>query len=108
MNFDMIKSDRNFRQIYKNGKSFANRNLVIYYIKNDTDDVKIGISISKKVGKAVIRNRLRRILKENLRQMKDIKQGYSIIFLVRVGSCSLTYKDMKGSIKHVLKKCSLI
>lgn len=49
-------------------------------MKNNTDDLKIGISISRKVGKAVVRNHLRRLIKENIRLMKDLKSGYSIFF----------------------------
>lgn len=108
MNFDTLKKDKEFRYIYKKGKSFANKNLVIYYIKNNTKDLKIGISISKKVGKAVIRNRLRRLIKENLRNMNSIKTGYTIIFLSRIGSQDINYNQMKGSIEHILKKCDIL
>ena len=108
MNFDTLKKDKEFRYVYKKGKSFANKNLVIYYIKNNTKDLKIGISISKKVGKAVVRNRLRRLIKENLRNMNYIKTGYTIIFLSKIGSEKIDYNQMKGSIKHILKKCDIL
>ena len=67
MTFEMIKKDKQFRYIYSRGKSFANKKLVVYYIKSNDEKLKIGISISKKVGKAVVRNRLRRLIKENIR-----------------------------------------
>lgn len=104
MNFDMIKKDKDFKYIYSKGKSFANKKLVIYYIKNNENKLKIGISISKKVGKAVTRNHLRRLIKENLRHINKIKTGYSIILLARVGADDLNYGMMKSSIIHLLKK----
>lgn len=108
MSYEMIKMERHFSYVYKKGKSFANKKLVIYYIRNNENKLKIGISISKKVGKAVVRNRLRRLIKENIRLNGNIKTGYSIIFLARVGSDDLDYHTMSSSINHVLKKCNLL
>lgn len=107
MTFEMIKKDKQFRYIYSRGKSFANKKLVVYYIKSNDEKLKIGISISKKVGKAVVRNRLRRLIKENIRLNTKIKTGYSIIILARVGADDLDFQTMKSSINHLLKKCDL-
>lgn len=108
MTFEMIKKDRQFRYIYSRGKSFANKRLVIYYIKNNDEKLRVGISISKKVGKAVVRNRLRRLIKENIRLNQNLKSGYSMIFLARVGADDLDFNTMKSSINHLLKRCDLI
>jgi ribonuclease P protein component len=108
MVFDMIKKDKKFKYIYTNGKSFANKKLVMYYIKNNEEKLQIGISISKKVGKAVVRNRLRRLIKENIRLSENIKNGYSIIFLARVGADDLNFDTMKSSMNHILRKCELL
>lgn len=107
MTFEMIKKDKQFRYIYSRGKSFANKKLVVYYIKNSDEKLKIGISISKKVGKAVVRNRLRRLIKENIRLSTNIKTGYSMIFLARVGADDLNFQTMRSSINHLLKRCDL-
>ena len=45
-----LKKDSDFRKVYKHGKSFANRNLVMYIIDNKSDSTRVGISVSKKVG----------------------------------------------------------
>ena len=108
MTFEMIKKDRQFRYIYSRGKSFANKKLVIYYIKNNDEKLRVRISISKKVGKAVVRNRLRRLIKENIRLNQNLKSGYSMIFLARVGADDLDFNTMKSSINHLLKRCDLI
>lgn len=108
MVFDMIKKDKKFKYIYTNGRSFANKKLVMYYIKNNEEKLQIGISISKKVGKAVVRNRLRRLIKENIRLSENIKNGYSIIFLARVGADDLNFDTMRSSMNHILRKCELL
>ena len=108
MVFNMIKKDKKFKYIYTNGRSFANKKLVMYYIKNNEEKLQIGISISKKVGKAVVRNRLRRLIKENIRLSENIKNGYSIIFLARVGADDLNFDTMKSSMNHILRKCELL
>ena len=108
MVLDMIKKDKKFKYIYTNGRSFANKKLVMYYIKNNEEKLQIGISISKKVGKAVVRNRLRRLIKENIRLSENIKNGYSIIFLARVGADDLNFDTMKSSMNHILRKCELL
>ena len=108
MTFEMIKKDRQFRYIYSRGKSFANKKLVIYYLKNKDEKLRVRISICKKVGKAVVRNRLRRLIKENIRLNQNLISGYSMIFLARVGADDLDFNTMKSSINHLLKRCDLI
>ena len=55
-----LKKDSDFRKVYKHGKSFANRNLVMYILDNKSDSTRVGISVSKKVGNAINRNKIRR------------------------------------------------
>ena len=66
MNHLRLRKDSDFKNIYRKGKSLATKTLVFYFIKNDLGYTRVGYSISKKVGKAVTRNRIRRLIKENL------------------------------------------
>lgn len=104
-----LKNKAQFDRVYKEGKSFANRNLIFYYIKNNTNSNRYGIVISAKVAKAHIRNYLRRIIKEHLRKM-DIKKGYDMIIIVRakVGNENTDYKKMGSSLTHIFKKNGLM
>ena len=68
-----LKKDSDFRKVYKHGKSFANRYLVMYILNNKSENSRIGISVSKKVGKAIIRNKVRRRIKEAYRVNIDEK-----------------------------------
>lgn len=104
-----IKKDYEFRKIYKHGKSFANKYLVVYILKNKTDQTRIGISISKKVGNAVTRNRIRRLIKETYRLNIDenIKKGYDLVFISRVAAKDATYKDIEKAMTHLMRKNKL-
>lgn len=109
-NTDGIKKDSDFRKVYQRGKSMADRNLVIYTYKNGRDKSRIGISISKKVGKANVRNRIRRYIKEAYRLNIDenIKEGYDIVFIARINSQNSEYKDIEKSMKYITRKAGVM
>lgn len=104
-----LKKDSDFRKVYKHGKSFANRYLVMYILENKSDSSRVGISVSKKVGNAVTRNKVRRKIKEAYRLKVDenVKGGYDIIFIARVSSKEAEYKDIEKAINHLVKKSNL-
>ena len=95
-----IKKDSDFRKIYQKGKSLADRNLVIYTMKNRSDNTRIGISISKKVGKAHERNRIRRCIKEAYRLNIDsrVATGYDLVFIARINAADKEYRCKSANI----------
>lgn len=105
-----LKKDKDFRKVYQQGKSFANKYLVIYIMKNNLDESRVGVSVSKKVGKAVIRNKVKRRIKEAFRILvdKDIKKGYDIVFIARVSSSECEYKDIEKSVVNLCKKSKIL
>ena len=103
-----IKKDRHFRNIYNKGTSIANKQLVMYSIKNGSEFNNIGISASKKIGKSVIRNLIKRRIKEVYKiQEPLLKQGYDIIIIVRAAAVELSFNDLNKSVNHLLKKQKL-
>lgn len=104
-----LKKDSDFRKVYKHGKSFANKHLVMYILDNKSDSTRVGISVSKKVGKAVTRNKVRRRIREAYRLNVDenVKSGYDIVFIARVASKEAEYKDIEKSINNLIKKANM-
>lgn len=101
----MLKKDREFRVVYKRGKSIANRYLVLYIIRNNSKENRIGFSVSKKVGKAIVRNRVKRLLRENFRNLNaDLKKGYDMIFISRVVAKDATYEQIRKSMEKLIDK----
>ena len=74
---DSLKKNDDFRNVYKNGKSYANKYLVMYVLENSMEINRIGISVSKKVGNSVVRHRVTRLVRESYRLHENIfHSGY--------------------------------
>lgn len=104
-----LKKDSDFRKVYKHGKSFANKYLVMYILDNKSDFNRVGFSVSKKVGKANIRNKVKRRIRESFRLNCDqsIKSGYDLVFIARISSKDAEYSDIEKSVKSLVKKAKL-
>ncbi len=101
---DTVKSYRDFKKAYDNGKSFGNRNLVLYVRKNGLDHSRLGITISKKTGNAVIRNKIKRRVREIYRECEDdLKTGYDYVFIIRRNVPNISFDELRGSFYHIIK-----
>lgn len=99
-----IKKNEEFRKVYSTGKSYANKNLVMYMKKNKTNENRLGISVSKKVGNSVIRHRITRLVRESYRLNEDsILDGLDIVVVARNGAKGKNYFEMEGSLLHLMK-----
>lgn len=99
-----IKKYRDFKKAYDQGRSFGNRNLVLYVRKNGTKETRLGITISKKTGNAVVRNKIRRQVKEIYREFfPKIKDGYDLVLIIRKNVCHISFAKLKSAFDHILK-----
>lgn len=99
-----LRNSREFRQVYDNGESRANRYLVIFFIKNNLGYNRVGFSTTKKVGNSVVRNKIKRLMKESYRIVNpDIKQGYDIVFLTRQRANEADFKAVLSAMRHAVK-----
>ncbi len=79
-----LKENREFRRAYSRGRSYVSPDLVTYIVKNNTNNLRIGITTGKKIGKAVERNRSRRIIRAAFSQLKgSLPLGYDVVFVAR-------------------------
>ena len=102
-----VKKSQDFDNIIRKKKSFANRQFVIYYQENKLDHMRLGISVSKKLGKAHERNKLKRYVRESFKTRKDFLKNYDIIIIVRPAAKGLSFLEFGSSIDHVLKRSKL-
>ena len=102
---EKIRKNPEYRHVYKRGKSMANRYLVLYKCKNNYPYNRIGISVSKKVGKSVVRSRVTRLIRESFRLQEDTitQTGWDLVFIARSTASTATYEEMYGAMTHLLK-----
>lgn len=105
---ETLKKTYQFDRVYRRGKSYGNKQLVMYILQNKKGQNFFGIVISKKIGKSVKRNRIRRQITEVLRLKNNIKIGQDIVIVVRQQEIPLDYKTISKSIDHLLKKHGLL
>ena len=101
---ESLKNTRQFTSVYKNGRSRANKNLVMYVLDNKTDKNRLGISVSKKVGNSVVRHRMCRLIREAYRLHENMfDSGLDIAVVVRRGTEACSYADIERSLIHLAK-----
>ena len=99
-----LKNTNQFKIVYNNGKSYANRDLVMYLRKNDSDTNRLGISVSKKVGNSVVRHRITRLIRESYRLNEaKLLQGYDIVVVARANAKGKNYFDICRAFLHLAK-----
>ena len=108
---ESLKKSKDFQNVYNKGNSYANRLLVMYVLENHTDKNRLGISVSKKVGNSVSRNRIKRLIKENYRLLeKDIKENNSLVILWKksVDKEEADFYKIKEDMKQIFEKAEII
>jgi len=105
MNFsESLKKNKDFQIVYKEGKSLANKYLVMYKRKNGSDKNRLGISVSKKVGNSVVRHRIIRLLKESYRLQEDrFINGLDIVVIARPSAKYISYREIESALIHLGK-----
>lgn len=104
MKTESLKKNYEFKKVYKWGKSVVGRYLVIYYLKNNLNYNRLGITVSKKVGNSIVRNHTRRLIKESFFQYEEnLIKGYDIVIIARVLAGKTNYFKIKKNLKRLVK-----
>ncbi len=101
-----IKKDKEFQAVFKKGRSFANRQFVVYILqKEGQEELRLGLSVSKKIGNAVVRNRIKRYIRQVFLELKEeLRQDLDYVVIARKPVAEMDFHQSKSSMKHVLKK----
>ena len=100
--FPSIKKNSDFQRIYKKGRSYANRLLIMYVEETDKEKSYVGISISKKVGNSVVRHHLCRLVREIFRLKKHrIRTGLNIIIIARPEAKNSNFHQLESAYLHL-------
>ena len=103
-----LKQNHAFRRLYGKGKSAVSPSLVLYCRKNRLSYSRLGITVGVKVGKAVVRNRTRRRIREAYRiHEESFLPGYDLVVVARVRAAHAPYRELERSLLQLADKLGL-
>jgi len=102
-----LKKPQQYALVYRKGKSWPSSYAVMKALPNGLALSRYGLSVSKRVGKAVTRNRVKRLLREILREMQ-INPGWDIVFVVQPAAADVDYHTLKGVVGNLLLRSHLL
>ncbi len=99
-----LRDNKDFQKIYKKGRRIWDDKFTVYFLKNGLkDESKVGFTVNKKIGNAVIRNHLKRRLKEIIRHhFPLIPKGYNIIIVPKKKVLGFSYSKLEKSLLYIL------
>ncbi len=103
-NSESLKKTYEFQNVYRNGRSYANKYLVMYVLENNLEKNRLGISVSKKVGNSVVRHRVTRLVRESYRLHENIfNSSLDIVVVARNSASSVGYYEIESALLHLGK-----
>lgn len=106
---ESLKKNKDFQLVYRQGKSYANKYLVMYVYPNHTMTNRLGISVSKKVGNSVVRHHLTRLIRENYRlQEERFQRGLDIVVIARISAKDKSYRELESALIHLSRLHNII
>lgn len=99
-----LLKNQDFKKVLDNKKSVANKQFVIYKIKNNLDHLRIGISVSSKLGNSVVRHKIKRQINEMLKELINLNEKNDIVIIARNNYLENKFLDNKQSLNNLLSK----
>ena len=100
-----IKANDDFATTIKKGRAQRNQSYVIHYCTNSLNYTRVGISVSSKLGNAVVRNHIKRQIRSMCDELIDYNQSLDIVIVAKQGFLTNSYDDNKTSLTKLLKFC---
>lgn len=106
---ERLKKSWEFQRAYKKGKKYWDAYFVIYVYHTQLKQTRLGITVSKKVGKSVQRNRVKRLVREAFRVLKyKLLPHYDIVVVGRSSACGLTMHEARDSLQKLFLRASIL
>lgn len=105
-----VKKENEFQKVFHEGHSVANRNFVVYVLKKPGQPhFRVGLSVGKKIGNAVMRNAVKRKIRQGLQQLEmELSQDIDFIVIARAPASSLPMADIQKNLIHVCKLAGIL
>lgn len=104
-----LKKRYQFNYVYKSGEHFSAEHIVLYYASSKTKNIKVGFAVTKKVGHAVVRNKIRRRLREIVNtSIPKLNHNYNIIVVAKDNITSASFNELKTEFEKLINKAKLL
>jgi ribonuclease P protein component len=104
-----IRRSTEFKKAYIKGKNYWNRNFTLYVKTNNLNYTRFGIVVTKKLGKAVVRNKVKRRIREiNKELLPYMHDGYDIVLIAKKNTVDLSYEELKKSVEHIYNLAGIL
>jgi len=108
-NTQSLKLNKDYKRLYYRGKTIAGKIIVVYVAKNRKNYNRLGLTCSKAIGKAVKRNRVKRLMRESYRLLEaNIKNGTDIVIVARSRAAFCKCQKVKNELEYILNKLDLL
>ena len=105
----ILKKKKDFQAVYSRGKSYANRFLVLYVFRSNGFQGKVGFAAGKKLGNAVKRNRIKRLLRESYRMhQSEIEEGVSLLLVARKAALAVKCQELEKAFLALGRKAGIM
>ena len=108
MTLPTLKKNKEFNFVYRRGNAFSTANLVAVKADRRSGGICFGFSVSKKVGNSVVRNKLRRRLKEAVRENFLVEKNAGVVFIAKAPAASAEYEVLSRDVKYLLSRHGLL
>ena len=97
-----------FERVYKQGTAYRGRLFSVHAFPNEIGTLRLGLSVSKKVGNAVVRNTLRRRMREIFAAAGDAEGHLDLVISARLAACDATFEELRGEFDRALRKLGAV
>ena len=104
-----LRRSSDFQRVRATGRSWTNRLLVLIVSANDLNQVRVGVTASRRVGGAVVRVRARRLVREAVRPwLRSVRGGWDVVFVARKPLANASYQDVAQAVAQLLGRAGLL
>ena len=108
MKYGKLKKSWQFGKVYREGDKYFSNLFILYVLPNNTQEIRIGLTVTKKVGISVKRNRIKRVIREALRSLEGIAPGNDLVVIARKSAVNLKYLPARDSLINLLHRARVL
>ncbi len=103
-----LTKDAEFKRVRSEGRSWGHPLLIMYAVPNQLETTRVGFSTSRRIGKAVARNRVKRLLREAVHlHLHEMKPGWDLLLIARQSTSGATFHEVNAAVAQLLRQAGI-